>query len=1065
MTALDRAKYLGSAAVISIIASGLFPAGAQAGGIEFNIPSELASKSIADFSHQAHVQIIAPTRQLHGVMTPAVVGLYDSRSALAKLIGGSGLAVASDSGSVIVLQMNATNPVHPVSAVRPISQNSFAAAPDLPETVPAPAVAAAHGSAAPAAETAAAEIVVTGSRTATNGNNQPTPVTIVSATQLAKSAPSNIPDALNKLPVFVGSTSNTNTGNATTNASGNFLNLRGLGAIRTLILLDGHRVASTAANGTVDVNTLPEMLVKRVDVVTGGASAVYGSDAVSGVVNFVLDDKFNGLKAVGQDGITSRGDNGQYRFGIAGGQSFLDGRLHLEGSYEYFNEKGIPSRQDRASTSQQAGVGGAGTATNPYRFFTNYLNSNQSYGGKIRTGPLAGMQFTADGSLIPFVDGTPTGTSGTENGGDGTWQNSVTLAAKLRTQQAFARADLDLGSSIQAYVQGNYASSYNFTAQQYLNFNPIVFAATNAFLTPAEQAALSGPGATIVNGAPTFQLGRLFTDLPLATIKAHTTNYNVTAGLKGKLFGDLHWDLYYAHSKSSQKVVYDGNNNNGREYAAADAVTDPATGSIVCRVTLTNPGLYPGCTPIDAFASTAQNAAAAAWIRGTTKYRLDNYMDDIAGNISGRLFDTWAGPVTVALSGETRKIRMTNDSNALPTTPLDCTGLRFNCTKNSVLWGGNVTSDMSAHERITEGAFETTVPLLRGTRFAKSFELNGAVRFAHYSVSGNAVTWKIGGTWAVNDQISFRATRSRDFRAPTLYDLFQPLTQNQSTFADVHTGVSTTVPTRTFGNPNLKPEVSYTTSIGVVLRPRFIPRFSLSVDYYDINISNAISLVTGASAATQAVCEASGGTSPVCALYVRPLPFSDRTPANYPTLVLSEPLNIATTHERGVDFEANYNLPLGNGRLNLRAMTTWQPQFKSKLFADQPLVNSAGIAGVPPGYSTAIALPRFRVTAMADYSNGPFDIGAQVRWRSKLGRNGDPAITFYGPNIPAYAVADFNAAYRFDLGRAKLEMFVNVQNLFDNVARSFASTAGVGPFVPGDDIFGTTFTTGVRVNY
>jgi iron complex outermembrane receptor protein len=915
-----------------------------------------------------------------------------------------------------------------------------------------------------------ADIVVTGSRTAINGNDQPTPVTAVSAAQLAKVTPSSIADGLNKLPVFVGSTSNANTGNATTNASGNFLNLRGLGAIRTLILLDGHRVAATAANGTVDVNTLPELLVRRVDVVTGGASAVYGSDAVTGVVNFVLDDKFNGLKAIGQGGITSRGDNGQYRFGLAAGHSFADGLLHLEGSYEYYNANGIGSRQDRPTTNTQTGVGGAGTAAAPYQVFSNYLNSNQSYGGLIRTGPLAGQQFTASGQLVPFVNGAATGTSGTQNGGDGTWQNSVTLATKLRTQKAFVRADIDPSDAFKAYIQGSYASAYNFTAQQYLSFNPVILAATNAFLTPAQQAAASRTGAPLVGGVPTFSFGKLFTDQPLATIKAYTSNYNITGGLKGTLVGDLHWDLYYSHSKSSQHVIYDGNNNNGREYASLDAVTDPASGNIVCRVTLTNPGLYPGCVPLNPFASVAGNAAAVSWIRGRTEYRLNNYMDDIAGTINGRVFDTWAGPVVAALSGETRKIRLTNTSNAQPTDALSCTGLRFNCTATSVLWGGNVTSNVSASERISEGAFEVTVPLLRDLSFAKSFELNGAVRYAHYSVSGNATTWKIGGTWAVDDQVTFRATRSRDLRAPTLYDLYQPVTQNQSSIADVHTGVNQTVPTRTFGNPDLKPEISYTTTAGVVLRPHFAPGLSLALDYYDISVSNVIALVQGSSQATQAVCEASGGTSPVCALYVRPLPFSNTTAANFPTIVYSQPLNIASTRERGIDVETNYGLRLDKinsklgGRLDLRLMTTYQPYYKSKLFADRPLVNSAGTASVPPGSTTALSLPKWRVTAAANYTVGPVELGTQVRWRSSLGRNGDPSVYFIGNRIPAYAVVDLNASYNFTVGSAKMEAFITVQNVGDNLARGFGSTAGQGPFVPGDDIFGRTFVGGLRLS-
>ena len=198
------------------------------------------------------------------------------------------------------------------------------------------------------------EVVVTGSRVITNGDNSPTPVTVVTTEELAVTTPSNVPDALNKLPVFSGSRGQQTLGNASQNSTGNFLNLRGVGIIRTLILFDGHRVPPTAADGTVDTNTIPQLLLQRVDVVTGGASAVYGSDAVTGVVNFVVDKKFNGLKAQGQAGRSVFGDNATVRFGIAGGMDVAGGRGHIEGSAEHYNSDGIPYKTDRAAGSPGA---------------------------------------------------------------------------------------------------------------------------------------------------------------------------------------------------------------------------------------------------------------------------------------------------------------------------------------------------------------------------------------------------------------------------------------------------------------------------------------------------------------------------------------------------------------------------------------------------------------------------------------------------------------------------------------------------------------------------------------
>jgi iron complex outermembrane receptor protein len=946
------------------------------------------------------------------------------------------------------------------------------------QTAPEAPAAAPAAKAAPAKDMS--EVVVTGSRTAPTGNDQPTPVTVVTTAELAANTPSNIADALNKLPLFTGGTSTGNLASAISNTQGNVLNLRGFGAIRTLILQDGRRVPATSASGTVDTNTLPQLLVKRIDVVTGGASAVYGSDAVTGVVNYVLDNRFDGVKGVVQGGTSSRSDNGSNKVGIAAGKFFDDGRLHVEGSLELFNSEGIPDRSARG-LDKPVCVQGAGTAAVPYRFYANCRNSNSAEGGLIRTGPLAGQQFATNGVLTPFVHGASTGTAGVESGGDGTYAHPAALIGKLKTQQAFGRIDYEFTPDVRGYVQASYAENTNSIVSATLVLNPNVISATNPYLTAAQQAAASGPGAVLVGGLPTFTLGRLFTDemYKHADIIAKTTTPTVTVGLKGRLANELNWDVYYTHARSTQATDFTLNNNNGRQYAALDAVrvtsanvgtTGLAIGSIVCNVSLTHPGLYPGCLPINPFGPTASDPAAIDYVRGLTQYSLVNTMNDVGASLAGVAFENWAGPVRMAVNGEVRKVGLSNVSNAQPTTPLSCVGLRFNCTANSVLWGGNTTADMSASETISEAAVEATVPLLANMPLAKSLDLNLATRYARYSVSGKATTFKVGFEWHVSDDLTFRGTRSRDIRAPTLFDLFQPLSQNQSPLADVHTGVTQTVPTITQGNANLTPEVAYTRTIGVVFQPRSLPRFSVALDYYNLDLSDAISLVSGLTPATQGICEASGGTSPLCDLYVRPLPFSNRTAANVPTRVYARPQNIALTQAAGIDVEVNYGLIMRDlstaldGRLNLRALANHQPTYKSRLFPGQALVNSAGIAGVPPG-AAAIALPRDKVTLQANYALGALSVGTQARWRSGMERNADPTIVFIADRIPSFTVADLNASYKLKLGGKNLELFVSVQNVFDKLAQPFSSLAGQGTVVPGDDIIGRYFTAGVRGSF
>src|SRR5260221_10061874 len=184
-------------------------------------------------------------------------------------------------------------------------------------------------------------IVDKGSRVISDAANSPTPLTMVSAEQLRATTPTNLPDGLNKLPIFQGSQQIRRAGDGSVNFASNVLNLRNFGVQRTLILLDGHRAPPSNADGTVDIDTLPQMLVSRVDIVTGGASAVYGSDAVTGVVNFVLDKKFTGLKIDTNAGISNYGDSMGYKFALAAGGDLFGGRGHLEGSMEYRHRDGI----------------------------------------------------------------------------------------------------------------------------------------------------------------------------------------------------------------------------------------------------------------------------------------------------------------------------------------------------------------------------------------------------------------------------------------------------------------------------------------------------------------------------------------------------------------------------------------------------------------------------------------------------------------------------------------------------------------------------------------------------
>ncbi|HEX4365962.1 MAG TPA: TonB-dependent receptor, partial [Rhodopila sp.] len=338
-------------------------ASARAEDRVINIPSEDVSQSIPEFARQENVQIIAPVSELRGLKTPRISGNLDMQTALNTLIAGTGLEVADNRSGVIVLRRELAGPVVDAAAA-----SSVIAAADVAAAAAGPA------------ET----VVVTGSRVISDAANSPTPLTVISSADLKATTPSSIPDGLNKLPIFQGSGMVGRPGDGSHNYSSNTLNLRNFGAQRTLVLLDGHRATPSNDDGTVDIDTLPQMLISRVDIVTGGASAVYGSDAVTGVVNFVLDKKFDGLKFDINTGISNYADAAGYNLQGAVGTDLFGGRGHFEASLEYRHRDPVnQSARPNGPTILQAsdGEAGTGTAADPFNRIASARRPNSTFGG------------------------------------------------------------------------------------------------------------------------------------------------------------------------------------------------------------------------------------------------------------------------------------------------------------------------------------------------------------------------------------------------------------------------------------------------------------------------------------------------------------------------------------------------------------------------------------------------------------------------------------------------------------------------------------------------------------
>ena len=951
------------------------------------------------------------------------------------------------------------------------------------------------------------EVTVTGSRVIANGNDSPTPVTVLSTEQLLLANPGNITTAMQMLPTFMGSP--TQGGQSGTNFQA-ILNLRGMGGSRNLVLFDGHRVVATTLLGAgisvgVDSNMIPTMLLKRVDIVTGGASAVYGSDAVSGVINYVVDNGFNGVKVNAQGSQSTYGDDKAHNFGIAAGMPLWSGRGHIEASAQEIVDPGIPDRFSRAwgrqVWSMQGSVVGstaaAGSAANPYALYSNARFSVTTFGGLINSGVLAGQQFAQNGVLTPFAHGTPTGSAGAESGGDGAYYTTYPAFGAQKQDLGLARFDFDFTDTTKFYAEMAAATVYNHNPLANSEVRTKAIGFNNAYLAPllnqANIRALlpaslqAGAGALGSAGAAgNFNFSRIFTpdQIPSSLNGARGRQYLYLAGLDGK-WGNYQWSLGFEHSDASLTNTNPYNISNYRLYAAMNAVTVTAAnvgssglaiGSVACNAALENPAVYRGCVPLNLFGPTATNQASYDYIRQYTWYRVKNGMDDFSASISGAPVDSWAGPINMALSTDLRRQTYAIDSNAqgtdLPanaTAATACAGVQFNCSAAIAPYLGAVTNTFpKADVTVKELAYEAQMPLLKDKFLARSLDLNGAARYTNYTTSGVVWSWKLGLTWALNDDLNVRATRSRDIRAPNLRDLFAPPSCGNISFTDIHTNNTPgTVSSCTAGNSNLLPERADTYTLGFVWTPHFISGLSMSFDGYHINIRDSLTSVSVTQPASQQACELSGGTSPICALYIRPAgcAFSNRSPSCYPTQVSNVTLNSGGVLSYGIDSEINYARALGGRPFSARLLTTYQPTYTT----DQGPAGVIYGGGAADSLAGLLNLPNVKVMLQLNYQVAPkFTATLQQRWRNALRQHGSPVLFFTLGKMPPVWYTDMTFDYKLTPGASDMNVFLNVRNLFNKQPDPYAASGAnaqigsLGGYIPGEDIIGRYVTLGVR---
>jgi outer membrane receptor protein involved in Fe transport len=892
----------------------------------------------------------------------------------------------------------------------------------------------AQPSASDEAEDSKELIVVTGSRIKRiNNEDSPIPITAIDANDLLRGSGSSLGDTLNNLPALRSTFSLGNSSRFIGTAGVNFLDLRGLGTQRTLVLINGRRqVGSLQGSSELDVNTISQALLERVEVITGGASAIYGSDAVSGVVNFITKKDFNGFYFNGEIGTSTSGGADQTGIAVAYGRNFNEGRGNVAVSLEYDyrqkldNSERSFSRNNDSFTANPANINTDNDAIPDLIFVPNTRSIAFSDGGTLcqssncRT--LGIFRFRPDGSLTAADlgvrdfrrrdNGATNGARITQGGDGSNFNRTGELVPETRRYAANLLVNYDFSPAFKFSGEGKFVrtNSRAFSSPAFNGLgNQITVSLDNPFLTTQALATIAAN-----NLAPdgSFNFQRNNVDFGSRGEDNERDLYRFSGALSGDVTDHLNYELAYTYSRASLKLASLNNRVEQRFVNAVDAVRDTAgvlgtPGAIVCRSTLLAGNRSSGnfdvdnCVPVNVFGEGQPSTPAVNFINVTSQTRNILQQNVVTGFISGDsggFFKLPGGPIGVVIGFEYRRDSSRFDvPDRLNGVPGDTTGI--NLLKDGLTFLNALQTERGAID-VVEGFAELNVPLLRNVPFAKELSFDAAFRYANYSTKqvGGVYAFKVGGQYAPVDDIRFRASYSRAVRAPNVTELFGPDVQNFFGVVDpcdinnIGSGSSTraancaalgipsgfnsdltSTPEGTSGgNPNLREETSRSFTAGVVVKPRFIKGFTFSADYYRFNIKKAISSVAAQDILDQCV-DAATINNAFC-------PLVDRAGTATPGIaqfniafIRQRSLNFSGLKASGIDFETNYRIGLGKiGNLSLRNLTTYVITRNDFPFITEP--------NRPDRFLSELGDPRYLSNFTANLKTGNLNINYELRY-------------------------------------------------------------------------------------
>ncbi len=912
------------------------------------------------------------------------------------------------------------------------------------------------------------EIVVTGSRIKRRDFHSPSPISTISRDEILFSGQGTLEELLNQMPQVmpdVGRTSN-NPGDGTAG-----LNLRGLGAGRTLVLLNGRRVAPSGIGSAIDVNNLPQALMERVEVITGGAATVYGSDALAGVINFITRQDYEGFNIDAGVYGAEQGDAESYDLNVAYGHNLADGKGNIT-IFAGFYERKASFARDRKITEVpfiddwDAGVLEAGGSTLIPAARVLFPPAD------LGDGPVS-LTFDPDGTPREFL--RPDDLFN--------YQDWTYLQLPLRRYSVGVMANIEITDGLEAYLEATFTRNNAF--QNLAPVPAVTFAIINTdnpLLAPETQQVFTD-NFLIAPGLAGFFVGRRLTELD-ARREEHNRDYGrIVAGLRGSLSGQWEFDAWLTYTKAKEEEELFNVASESRFLQGL--LVDPATGQCF------DPSR--GCVGLNIFGEGNLSAEGAAFITIKDIFNRTERTQKLAAVVlTGPLFNTWAGPIDVAVGVEWRSdegefeaddILFTDDALGFPS-----------------------ASPVVGSESVYEIYGEAIIPLAEGVTWAQYLALEIGARFSRYENAGESWTYKVGGQWQPIDAVRFRAMHQRSVRAPNVSELFEEQTTQDSSFVDFfnvdpcsasedpddrgnrekcisqglpadQVGIFEATlfyPTRfTFGgNPDLEPEIAETWTVGVILTPERFDNWEVAVDYFEISVEDTIGNINAS-----LICFDPINTKGLfCNNLVR-----DAT-GNVSSVeeLISNRGNLDT---RGVDTQIQFvsDLPamlaIADGYAQLAVKTVWTHTV-SITSQENPVTAKLDCAGrfglFPCGFffdNAASTYPKNRVTTNANYQSGPWNVHLTWRWIEGTRNAASLWVDVFGGPPANPAISSISSQNYFDLGVGfafadHTTLRFGISNLLDNdppfvADQSFNNNTDTRMY----DVFGRSFYLTLSASY